>query len=385
MIVALLSIFINLSCSALRCWVYESLCILSDAGEKPFRCEFVGCERRFANSSDRKKHSHVHTSDKPYNCRYAGCDKAYTHPSSLRKHIKSHGRQQSSVVVHASSSSSPMRQTVIADVVVAGSDTSSASPNYHDPRRSSLSLDNADSTSAYEPREFRRRVDLLAKSPEAEMVGAMLVRDRHSLTVSSSTSTATERRLPVAVGEDHNRYGPTLDSVASAEYDDDRFRATSVDFRCHRNASALQQLEPTTPGGLSEWYFNCHHHGGGQAGSMQTDRFALGSMQGLQPVIAAQYWDYGAAKHDWHVGALYVMQVSFRERLPVSHWSILCVSHGSDWCCLSTLLTNSLSGTRSSLPTPPQSSAISRNVDMSRSVWSVVWKLLLDVVLAVKF
>ena len=59
-------------------------------GEKPFRCEFDGCDRRFANSSDRKKHSHVHTSDKPYNCRVGGCDKSYTHPSSLRKHMKVH-------------------------------------------------------------------------------------------------------------------------------------------------------------------------------------------------------------------------------------------------------------------------------------------------------
>lgn len=58
------------------------------AGEKPFRCEFDGCDRRFANSSDRKKHSHVHTSDKPYNCKVRGCDKSYTHPSSLRKHMK---------------------------------------------------------------------------------------------------------------------------------------------------------------------------------------------------------------------------------------------------------------------------------------------------------
>ncbi|KAJ8914378.1 hypothetical protein NQ315_017468 [Exocentrus adspersus] len=59
--------------------------------EKPFKCEYEGCDRRFANSSDRKKHSHVHTSDKPYNCRVSGCDKSYTHPSSLRKHMKVHG------------------------------------------------------------------------------------------------------------------------------------------------------------------------------------------------------------------------------------------------------------------------------------------------------
>lgn len=55
-------------------------------GEKPFKCEFDGCDRRFANSSDRKKHMHVHTSDKPYICKV--CDKSYTHPSSLRKHMK---------------------------------------------------------------------------------------------------------------------------------------------------------------------------------------------------------------------------------------------------------------------------------------------------------
>lgn len=62
----------------------------SRTGEKPFKCEFDGCDRRFANSSDRKKHSHVHTSDKPYNCKVRGCDKSYTHPSSLRKHMKVH-------------------------------------------------------------------------------------------------------------------------------------------------------------------------------------------------------------------------------------------------------------------------------------------------------
>ena len=62
------------------------------AGEKPFECEVEGCDRRFANSSDRKKHMHVHTTDKPYTCRVRGCDKTYTHPSSLRKHLKIHGK-----------------------------------------------------------------------------------------------------------------------------------------------------------------------------------------------------------------------------------------------------------------------------------------------------
>ncbi len=63
---------------------------LSSSGEKPFVCNIDGCTRRFANSSDRKKHQHVHQHDKPYFCKVPGCDKSYTHPSSLRKHMRVH-------------------------------------------------------------------------------------------------------------------------------------------------------------------------------------------------------------------------------------------------------------------------------------------------------
>uniref|UniRef100_A0A8C4I5X8 C2H2-type domain-containing protein n=1 Tax=Dicentrarchus labrax TaxID=13489 RepID=A0A8C4I5X8_DICLA len=62
--------------------------LINHIREKPFQCEF--CERRFANSSDRKKHSQVHTASKPYDCKALGCTKSYTHPSSLRKHMKVH-------------------------------------------------------------------------------------------------------------------------------------------------------------------------------------------------------------------------------------------------------------------------------------------------------
>lgn len=70
--------------------ITRSISLSARLGEKPFKCEFEGCSRRFANSSDRKKHSHVHSSDKPYMCKVRGCDKCYTHPSSLRKHMKLH-------------------------------------------------------------------------------------------------------------------------------------------------------------------------------------------------------------------------------------------------------------------------------------------------------
>lgn len=77
------------------------------AGEKPFKCEHEGCDRRFANSSDRKKHSHVHTSDKPYNCRVNGCDKSYTHPSSLRKHMKVRTRSRFAYISSRNASEAP--------------------------------------------------------------------------------------------------------------------------------------------------------------------------------------------------------------------------------------------------------------------------------------
>ncbi|OAF68089.1 hypothetical protein A3Q56_04155 [Intoshia linei] len=49
---------------------------------------FKNCPRRFANSSDRKKHGHVHSKIKMFKCPL--CGKLYSHPSSMRKHAKTH-------------------------------------------------------------------------------------------------------------------------------------------------------------------------------------------------------------------------------------------------------------------------------------------------------
>ena len=39
------------------------------SGEKPFPCKFPGCDKRFGNSSDRKKHSYMHNTGKLYACK----------------------------------------------------------------------------------------------------------------------------------------------------------------------------------------------------------------------------------------------------------------------------------------------------------------------------
>ncbi|KAL3102225.1 hypothetical protein niasHS_003634 [Heterodera schachtii] len=60
-------------------------------GERPFQCTI--CGRSFTNISDKMKHEkRVHKKKKQYSCVVLGCANAYTDPSSLRKHtLRSHG------------------------------------------------------------------------------------------------------------------------------------------------------------------------------------------------------------------------------------------------------------------------------------------------------
>lgn len=134
------------------------------SGEKPFQCEYEGCDRRFANSSDRKKHMHVHTSDKPYFCRINGCDKSYTHPSSLRKHMKMHDTTADSNLLASSfehSSSKQMKlsnDTDLEDHVMShaksakfGKHLSNASVLSHNTSTSSVSTEMSSSTPSSSP------------------------------------------------------------------------------------------------------------------------------------------------------------------------------------------------------------------------------------------
>lgn len=121
----------NLAVPCYHCSTSRRLPHLLHTSEKPFKCEFEGCDRRFANSSDRKKHSHVHTSDKPYNCEIRGCDKSYTHPSSLRKHMKVHGK--SPPPSPSSSSASGYESDPGAAIAAAGLGTVTSSCNAANP------------------------------------------------------------------------------------------------------------------------------------------------------------------------------------------------------------------------------------------------------------
>lgn len=67
--------------------IFEFIFVL---GEKPYPCQYEGCDKSFANSSDRFKHGRTHKEKQPYRCNVVGCGKSYTDPSTLRKHKKRH-------------------------------------------------------------------------------------------------------------------------------------------------------------------------------------------------------------------------------------------------------------------------------------------------------
>ena len=43
-------------------------------GEKPFACDFEGCDYRCAVASSMETHKRTHTGEKPFACDFEGCD-----------------------------------------------------------------------------------------------------------------------------------------------------------------------------------------------------------------------------------------------------------------------------------------------------------------------
>lgn len=59
-----------------------------NAVSRVWRC--ISCNRGFRNKFDVVPHYRTHTGEKPYTCNFLGCEKAYAHISNLRAHEKSH-------------------------------------------------------------------------------------------------------------------------------------------------------------------------------------------------------------------------------------------------------------------------------------------------------
>lgn len=56
--------------------------------ERPFVCNWPGCGRAFAESSNLTKHRRVHSGEKPFPCKL--CDRKFSRPDQLARHMKVH-------------------------------------------------------------------------------------------------------------------------------------------------------------------------------------------------------------------------------------------------------------------------------------------------------
>ena len=57
-------------------------------GEKPYKCNWEGCSWKFARSGELIRHMRKHTGVKPFKCRH--CDRAFTRGDHLTLHLKTH-------------------------------------------------------------------------------------------------------------------------------------------------------------------------------------------------------------------------------------------------------------------------------------------------------
>ncbi|KAH8922410.1 hypothetical protein BT69DRAFT_1220287 [Atractiella rhizophila] len=58
--------------------------IRAHKNERPFVCEFPGCEKAFARAHDRKRHQLLHTGEKKYKCDV--CQTAFVRLDALQRH-----------------------------------------------------------------------------------------------------------------------------------------------------------------------------------------------------------------------------------------------------------------------------------------------------------
>lgn len=63
-------------------------CFFIFTGEKPYKCNWEGCEWRFARSDELTRHYRKHTGSKPFSCKY--CDRTFSRSDHLALHLKRH-------------------------------------------------------------------------------------------------------------------------------------------------------------------------------------------------------------------------------------------------------------------------------------------------------
>ena len=63
---------------------------LTHTGEKPFICDYSGCEYACTNSGNLAKHKRTHTGERPFKCDHPGCEYSFINSSHLIRHKRTH-------------------------------------------------------------------------------------------------------------------------------------------------------------------------------------------------------------------------------------------------------------------------------------------------------